>query len=132
MQYQQNATILHYTLSTADTRISTRKEVGDDIIALLQPIMPNGGQIPRTPGFTVDIAQSRGCAMFTIKRDMMQVIECGVAWTKEGDAEVWPHLEDLYLRFYGNKREVARKPATYPWLGVIILPGMKFLPLTGC
>ena len=120
--------MIHYTLNTGHAVASPRSGVGPEAIEALQPLAEHGGAIPGCAPFRVTITHGTGSAVFTVWRAADPVVTCGLAWTMEGEAEAWPAIEKLYLDLSDSRPELvapgkeAEKPASLPWLAVVVLP----------
>ena len=122
--------MIHYTLNTGHAVASPRSGVGPEAIAALQPLTEHGGAIPGCAPFQVTVDSGPGAAVFTIWRGAEPVATCGLAWTAEGEAESWPAIEKLYLDLSDRDPQLlapakeASKPASLPWLAVVLLPSL--------
>lgn len=123
-----NVPMLHYTLNTGHTRNSPRREVCDEVIQCLQPVIEQGGPVPGTAGLQLTVTKYEGGALFTVWQ-RLPIVSCAVAWTKGAEQELWPGLELIYRDIYGGSSMVnaAKKPAALPWLSVILLPPINEL-----
>ena len=107
---------------------SPRSDVGWEAIEVLQPLIDHGGPIPGRAPFRVNVAHGAGSAVFTVWRATKPIVNCALAWTVKGEAEVWPAIERLYLNVSDKHPELAapgkhaEKPAALPWLAVVALP----------
>lgn len=138
----------HYTLNTGHAVASPRSGVSREAIEALQPLiergrpMPGypslieqGGPIPGRAPWRVTIRRCTGGATFEVWRNSYpfflgpeMIIECGLAWTAEGEAAVWPAVEKIYLglsdehpQLFAPAKESC-KPASLPWLAVVVMP----------
>jgi hypothetical protein len=138
----------HYTLNTGRTVAAPRSGVSREAIEALQPLIEwsrpipgcvslteQGGPIPGRSPWRVMISRGTGCALFHVWRRSYPfflapdvIVECGLAWTGEGEVGVWPAVEKIYLDlgdlcpklFTGG--EAPWKPTSLPWLAVVYLP----------
>ena len=122
--------VTHYTLNTGHSNDSPRSGVGPEAIAVLRPLVEHGGPIPNCAPFRVTIDHGAGSAVFTVWRAQEPIVTCALAWTAEGESEAWPAIEKLYLDTSDRFPEllaparVAEKPASLPWLAVVLLPSL--------
>ena len=125
-------TLLHVTLNPGHSIASPRSAVGQDAMATLAPLLPNGGQPPGPfSAFHVQIVnEAAGGAVFTVTRAREPIVTGGVVWRPEAEAAVWSGLEGLYFQLneslpalYPHGAE-ARKPGSLPWLAVVTLPSL--------
>jgi hypothetical protein len=123
--------VLHNTLNTAQAVDSPRSGVSQEAIEAVQPLIDHGGSIPAFAAFRVTIDHAIGSAMFTVWREQEPIMTCALAWTAKGGAKVWPAIERVYLdlgdahpRFMASGKTPG-KPASLPWLAVVLLPGLS-------
>lgn len=120
--------LVHYTLNSGHTNDSPRKDVGDDIIQLLAPIVDKReSPIPRLDDYQLWTTRTSGAALFTILRASNQepLIHCALAWAKEGAQLLWPGFKQVYDDAFGPwpGKIAAVMPARLPWLSVVLFPG---------
>lgn len=119
--------IIHVTLNTRHTRRSPRSEVGAEAIAVLRPLIRDGGgEVPGFSGFRVEVTREGNGALYTVTREATPIVTCGLAHDAEGAARLWTMLCDLHQRTTGQPAP-ARRPRSTPWLGVVLLPGLALL-----
>jgi hypothetical protein len=122
--------VTHYTLNTADTGELPRLAIDPEAITVLQPLIDQGGPIPGCAPFRVTVTQASGAAVFTVWRAAEPIVTCALAWTVEGEAEAWPAIEEVYLDLSDRFPQLpvpakeANKPASLPWLAVVLLPSL--------
>jgi hypothetical protein len=122
--------VTHYTLNTGHAVASPRSGVSQEAIEALQPLAEHGGAIPRCAPFRVTVDYGAGSGVFTVWRGAEPVVTCGLAWTAEGEAEAWPAIEKVYLDLSDRHPQLlapakeANKPASLPWLAVVLLPSL--------
>lgn len=79
----------------------------------------------------MEVAHAAGGALFTLSSGSRVICTAGLAWTRPGAAEIWPHLEGLYLRLSDRysalmgAEHVPSPPGAQPWLGEVMLPGCR-------
>ena len=119
--------MIHYTLNTGHIRMSPRSEVADDIIDVLRPIVEEGEHIIR--GILVVVPHTDHGFVATIYADpdgRVPLCTIGVADTIHAEEEIWPCLEDMYLRITDGGImaragfQSPRKPTSLPWLAVVL------------
>jgi len=115
--------LLHYTLNTGHTRKSPRKEVRDEVIRALEPLVSQGGPVPGPHGLDLTVTRADGGALFTIWKGL-PIVDCAVAWTQKAQEELWPGLAAAYEDQWGGcpTMKPAHRPPRLPWLGVHLLP----------
>jgi hypothetical protein len=124
--------VIHYTLNTGHTVEHTRDLVRGDVLAMLDPLVRSkGGNLPGPFGaFRVEIVAGNGGVVFSVLRARDPIVTCGLAWTPEGEQELWPEIESLYLdvsdRYPAEMQPLQEPvmPAKLPWLAVVMLPAM--------
>jgi hypothetical protein len=122
--------LIHYTLNTGQTVESPRSAVGEAGIEALRPLVEGGGHVPGCSPFRVKMDRGEGSAVFTVWREQEPIATCGLAWSVEGAAQVWPAIEQVYLDLADRHPQLmapgqaSQKPEVLPWLAVVLLPGM--------
>ncbi len=131
IKYAAMTTLAQVTLNGGHPAYEAAGSIGADCLEALRPLVKvGGGPVPGFAPFRVTIRRSDGGAVFMLWRGQEPVAQAGVAWTAEGEAEVWPELERLYLDLSDRRAVPAAralapgKPAALPWLVVVLLPGM--------
>lgn len=118
--------MIHYTLSTGDSRISPRSEVADDVIAQLLPLLIE--RIHRVPGpmpwrIKVDIAG--GAMVATVDDGRVPLVTFGAAADDASADQLWPLLERTYLQigdakgFRSADLAAPRRPDSTPWCAAV-------------
>jgi hypothetical protein len=122
-------TIIHYTLSTGDVRMSPRGEVGDDVIERCRPWLVSGDHLLPIPGYRLLTTREGDAIVATVYATDDTHDEGGrpcVTWGIAPDdpsAEIlWPTLERAYLvqtdmrGFRAADFAAPRRPASTPWI----------------
>lgn len=119
----------HYTVNTGHNRICKKSEVSADVITVCRPLLQPGRHA--VPGigkpYTVESVRAELGMVFSIFRNDVPLITCGVAESAEAAALVWPGIESLYLRvtelpaMRSADFEAPRQPPGLPWLAVVIV-----------
>ena len=138
----------HLTLNTGHSRISPRREVGDDILAKLRPLLRPGchdlGDIhPDFAGYrlivpcpeddTDDEHIPAAGFLASLYCDCVPLLTMAVAATADDDALLWEAIERLYLRvtdlpvMRSADYALPKRPTSLPWLAVV-LTSPSFLP----
>lgn len=134
-----SATLTHLTLNTGHTRESPRAEVGADILALLAPLVAEGGG-PLPPPFTgyrLTIVrgedEAAGSAIFTFSGAGDLPLATGlVCWREAASSDAWGKMADL-LAGAGALAGATipatpRRPSSVPWLAVMLWPAFMAAP----
>lgn len=115
----------HITLTTGHYRLSPRHEVGDDVVALLSPIVAKGaGEIADT-GWSVKMVHGVGVGScgFELHYRGIWAVSCYMAWTASDDIPMWGVASERH----GVQR--VKRPRSLPWLAAAIMPtSIIFLP----
>jgi len=128
--------MIHLTLNTNHATRQRVDDISPEAISACRPLVKaGGGPIPGVSPWRVQITPGNGCAVWSISRGTQpDAVLCGLAWTSEGAAQVWPALERL-LHDTGDAMARAgvladslahspEMPGELPWLGVVILPAL--------
>lgn len=138
--------LTHLTSTTGHLATSTRDEVGEDVIAALMPLVrTEGGQVPQTPEWWVDLwwrleqragedpVRVPGAAVFQVARGPatsaagQRAYVMGVAcWREEVSEEAWQQAQHLAGMFPPDNLPPVAPPV--PWLSVAVLPFAALLP----
>jgi hypothetical protein len=112
--------IHHYTLNTGDGRLTDRREVANDVIDNLRPIVQAGGG-SLVSDLSVHIHGGRnGGWLYEIRHGGDAVVACGLALNDHHSGQLWPTLATFAAQ--ANLPHPPRPPRT-PWLSVLILYG---------
>lgn len=130
--------LTHVTLTSGHERISPRSEVGDDLVAALQPVLRRAlagdhAPVPGQPGYTMTGGVHGRCCMVTlwgVVRDTVgpervPVMHVGVAAHSRCGAHLWRRLherEDL-----PTSTDPERCPPE-PWCADLLDVGAGLLP----
>jgi hypothetical protein len=102
-----------------------------DQMALMRPLIHNGGPIPNCPPYRVRVNHVQGAAEFSIYRDFVPITSNLLVWTDEA-AGHWRKIEDLYLSMCDefpdvmNANTIPQRPESLPWLATVLLPTAGF------
>lgn len=113
--------LLHLTLTSGHVRESPRREVGNDIVALLRPIVAAGRGVVH--GLNITIERSRpGGAAFNLgwsSDPTAPDVRCLLCWDPRAHAAWWDEARALtaWLRV-----ALPAEPAGWPWLAVALQP----------
>ena len=96
-------------------------------LAALVPMARSGGKLG---SIRIEIDREPGHAVFTLFKRRVPLVTCGLAWTEPGAMEMWAAMEDLFLPLadWMELRCRPRRPASIPWLAVLLLPAYVPLP----
>lgn len=127
----------HVTLNTGHTVVQPRSKVLPGTIEAMQVLLPKGGNLgkvsPVFSAFRVDITPSVGTAAFTVYRGSELLVLNIVCWDATLSAKAWSLLESNYLKVSEKSwgvplgQALPEQPATVPWLGTLLLPGLAML-----
>ena len=126
--------MIHLTINTGHSRVSSRGEVFAEAIEALRPLVIAGqGVVPHLPPYKITITREPGCAVYTISHpEYGPLITGALCYQRERRDYAWQVIERLYL----DTTEVALKagipasdsimemppcPASEPWLAVVII-----------
>lgn len=128
----------HLTLTTGHSRISTRSEVADKIIALVQrDLLPLAEfAIPGvSAGWSVKLTRMAAASMFSIYHCGVPIVTCGLAMDARASDLVWRKLMSLHSLSHGCLETLPKdwpiepsQPRAVPWLGVVLLPMVAIVP----
>ena len=132
-----SGTLAHLTLNTGHIRESPRDEVGADILAVLAPLVAeDGGPLPPPfGGYHLTIArgegEAAGSALYTFTGARgLPLATCLICWRPEIAAETWARMVTLRTAAVtlgvATMPANARRPATVPWLAVLLWPSLAF------
>jgi hypothetical protein len=120
----------HLTLNTADTRKSYRREVDDASLESMRQMGLINPEADLFPGYRVKTSVDAGCAVFTVYNAQIPLVHCILA-INASDEPYWKLLEDVYLQI-SDKMPIdwalSEKPASTPWLAVVLLSGIAYFP----
>ena len=128
--------LIHYTLNTADTYDCSAKKFDPQAIKKLKPIatraISEGSTRSDLPApfedYNVKATVVEEFALFDIYKGKKELLVTNaVAWSNDGQAEVWPLFENLYLKLSGQFEMplLSRAPiipSQLPWLTTLVLP----------
>jgi hypothetical protein len=137
----------HVTLNNGHTRWSSREEVDPEVLGLLAPMARSGRHPIAQTDCHVSVTSLPGVALFTVEAPPVPELPatpyaplatCAVIWTTEHEQQVWESMEKLHLQIAesGDGAMLASgalaaspdKPASLPWLAIVLLPGSAFYP----
>lgn len=134
--------LLHYTLNTAHTFDSGGKAFSQKTLKSLQPLATRAilegsteGPLPRPfDNYRAKITAIAGAALFDLYSPTAILNANAIAWSAEGEAEVWPLFEQAYLRMSAKFGTISiSRPPTVPrrrpWLATLILPSPEAIAL---
>lgn len=125
-QALQSRTVRHVTLSTGHSRLSAKSEISEEILTSpsVRALLHEGGEIPAVgAGYELrwTAPPGAGCCVYTVYREGVPLVTCGVAGEDAAGEQLWSMLSDLSVRAGQEVRAV--RPAV-PWCGVVLLPGI--------
>lgn len=136
-----SGTLHHLTSTTGHLTRTSRSKVADDVIELLRPIVEaEGGQVPFTPEWHLDVWRlledgepKPGAAVFQVargpassdagKRPYVMAVAC---WREELSAEAWQQAHQIADMAPPNNLPGEVPPV--PWLAVTMMPAIMLLP----
>jgi len=137
------ANLLHYTVNTGNM-FDCSKNFKDTMIirslrTSIQEFVINGaGTVPLPPPLEVYRAKTTvidGAALFDLVDPEGLVLTVNaVAWTLEGQSEVWENFESFYIKI-ARDLEMLRAcrypsvPKRLPWLSTLIIPNLRIFDL---
>lgn len=118
--------MIHYTLSTGDTRVSPRSEVANSVIAQLLPLLiERFHQVPGPMPWRMKIDIAGGAMVATVDDGRVPLVTFGVAADDKAADELWPLLERTYLQigdakgFRSADLAAPRRPLKTPWCAAV-------------
>lgn len=118
--------MIHYTLSTGDSRISPRSEVADHVVDQLLPlIVPGFHRIPGPMPWRIKIDIADGAMVATVDDGRMPLVMFGVAADPASADRLWPHLEQAYLKISDSRGfrsadfKAPHQPSETPWCSAL-------------
>ena len=125
-------TLEFYTLNTGERRSSSPQGIQAETLSLLRPLLRHSGRLPWPfHRFELEVNQTRGGALFTLRTGLRPVCLSGLAWTSAGADEIWRNLEDVYFDVSDRccvsmaAQHVPSQPGRLPWLGTVLLAGFR-------
>lgn len=122
--------MLHHTLNTGHTRVSPRREVRNDVVATLRPMLaPGQHDLPGMEGYSVVVTPDGAGLLATVSRGQLPCVTFGVAATDEAAEPLWRELERFYLAlgdqpgFRAADFLAPHRPKTTPWCAAVTVLG---------
>ena len=112
--------LLHLTLTSGDMRRSLRSEVGDDIVAMLRPLLTAGGGVVKGLRIAIEREGAAGGCRFDLgwgADPTTPDVCCVLCWDASAHATWWTVARALpAAALIADPAE----PAAVPWLAVAI------------
>lgn len=115
--------LLHLTMNTGEVRLSTRSEVVNDVLAMLQPMLTPGlHTLPMHGGYSLEVPiVPEGWWGTLYQAGQIPIATIVVAAHTEEGAAMWLRLRRYYqeLRHYLRLERCPEVPERAPWAAVI-------------